>query len=63
MQLDDCDVQRHSDGTVLVRVHSLDRHGRPLPDAVFTFRVGDPQYGYWVERAVPCDTPYDVLSV
>jgi len=48
-----CDVERYGDGTVLVRVHSSDRNGRTLPDAVFTFRLGDPQYGYWAARAVP----------
>ena len=35
----------------MVRVHSYDRNGRPLPDAVFTFRPGDPQYNYWSRRA------------
>jgi len=45
-----CDIQRRSDGTVLVRVRSCDRQGRPLPDAVFTFRRGDPQYDYWEEQ-------------
>jgi len=44
------DVQQRSDGAVLVRVHSSDRQGRPLPDAVFAFRVGDPQYDYWAEQ-------------
>ena len=47
------DVERHGDGTILVRVHSNDRSGRVLPDAVFTFRLGDPQYGYWAWLAVP----------
>ena len=45
--LESWDVQRRHDGTVLVRVHSYDRQGRELPDAVFTFRLGDPQYDYW----------------
>ncbi|MGD0897280.1 MAG: hypothetical protein ABR915_05545 [Thermoguttaceae bacterium] len=40
-----------NDGTVLVRVRSADRGGCRLPDAVFTFRHGDPQYGYWARRA------------
>ena len=48
-----CDVERRGDGSVLVRVHSCDRGGRKLPDAVFTFRVGDPQYPYWAARALP----------
>ena len=51
MAPDACDVERCGDGTVLVRVHSSDRSGRKLPDAVFTFRLGDPQYTYWAARA------------
>ena len=57
MAPDACDVERYCDGTVLVRVHSFDRNGRKLPDAVFTFRLGDPQYSYWVARAVPASQP------
>jgi len=52
MTPDTFDVERHGDGTVLVRVHSSDRSGRKLPDAVFTFRLGDPQYTYWAARAM-----------
>lgn len=44
------DVERRADGAVIVRVHSSARDGRPLPDAVFTFRNGDPQYAYWEEQ-------------
>lgn len=40
-------MERRDDGTILVRMHSTDRQGKPLPDAVFTFRKGDPQYEYW----------------
>ena len=50
-EVDSCAFQRRRDGSVLVRVHSYDRNGRPLPDAVFTFRPGDPQYNYWSLRA------------
>ncbi|MEN6452474.1 MAG: hypothetical protein ABFC96_18450 [Thermoguttaceae bacterium] len=46
-QLKSWDVERTSDNAVLVRVHSATRQGRQLPDAVFTFRKGDPQYDYW----------------
>jgi len=55
MAPDACEVERYGDGTVLVRVHShcSDRNGRKLPDAVFTFRLGDPQYSYWAARAEP----------
>jgi hypothetical protein len=49
----DCwDVESHDDGKLLVRVHSSDRCGNPLPDAVFTFRRGDPQYEYWARQAL-----------
>ncbi len=41
------DVERRADGAVLVRVHSSDKTGERLPDAVFTFRRGDPQYEHW----------------
>lgn len=44
------DVERRTDGAVIVRVHSATRDGRPLPDAVFTFRHGDPQYAYWEQQ-------------
>jgi hypothetical protein len=42
-------VERRGDGAIVVRVSSH-REGRRLPDAVFAFRLGDPQYGYWEER-------------
>lgn len=45
------DIERRRDGALLVRMHSVDRRGRPLPDAVFTFRKGDPQYEYWEQQA------------
>lgn len=48
--LHSCDVERRADGAVLVRVHSRIVDGRALPDAVFAFRVGDPQYSYWEDR-------------
>jgi hypothetical protein len=44
------DVDQRPDGAVLVRVHSTNRKGQPLPDAVFAFRLGDPQYDYWREK-------------
>lgn len=43
-------VERRQDGAVLVRVRSRERNGSRAPDAVFAFRVGDPQYGYWEQR-------------
>jgi hypothetical protein len=47
MNLDAYSVERRSDGAVIVRVASRQRGRDTLPDAVFTFRVGDPQYQYW----------------
>lgn len=41
------EVERRKDGAVIVRVHSAQPDGEPLPDAVFAFRLGDPQYGFW----------------
>jgi hypothetical protein len=46
-ELNSWDVERRDDDTVLVRVHSSIRQGRQLPDAVFSFRSGEPQYEYW----------------
>jgi hypothetical protein len=43
-------IERRSDGAVVVRVPSPDGGDRPIPDAVFAFRQGDPQYIYWDER-------------
>ena len=44
-------LERRHDGSVIVRVPSARRRGKQkLPDAVFSFRRGDPQYRYWDER-------------
>ncbi len=43
-------VQRRGDGAVLVRMRSKDSSGDRLPDAVFAFHLGDPQYAYWEQR-------------
>jgi hypothetical protein len=44
-------VQRRPDGAVVVRVVSPRReHKPPLPDAVFCFQIGDPQYDYWASK-------------
>lgn len=40
-------IEKRKDGTLVVRVRS--EHDR-LPDAVFSFRCGDPQYAYWLAR-------------
>jgi hypothetical protein len=57
MELDSWDVEVRNDGALLVRVHSADRHGQPLPDAVFAFRPGDPQYEYWETQWQQRTTP------
>ncbi|MDO4573968.1 MAG: hypothetical protein Q4D98_02005 [Planctomycetia bacterium] len=43
-------IERKPNGVLLVRVHSVDLEGKPLPDAVFTFRPNDPQYESWQKR-------------
>ena len=50
MERETYEVQRRLDGAILVRVRSSEKNGRRLPDAVFTFRRGDPQYEYWEGR-------------
>jgi len=47
MNLDSYSLERRGDGAVIVRVASRDRGPETLPEAVFTFRFGDPQYQYW----------------
>jgi hypothetical protein len=44
------EVERRGDGAVLVRVHSRPNNGHTLPDAVFAFRAGDPQFLYWEQQ-------------
>lgn len=43
-------IEKRSDGAVVVRVQSEGPAGSRLPDAVFSFRCGDPQYAYWLAR-------------
>jgi hypothetical protein len=43
-------LERRADGAVLVRVRSRSVEGQKLPDAVFAFRAGDPQFNYWEDR-------------
>lgn len=50
-------VERRPDGAVLVRVRSRERNGSRPPDAVFAFRVGDPQYRYWEQRLRETEKP------
>jgi hypothetical protein len=43
-------IERRSDGAVLVRVRSEGEAYGELPDAVFAFRAGDPQFSFWESR-------------
>ncbi len=43
-------VQKRSDGSIVVRIQSAGDEPNRLPDAVFSFRCGDPQYDYWLRR-------------
>jgi hypothetical protein len=60
------EVERRQDGAVLVRVHSRLTNGRALPDAVFAFRAGDPQFPFWEQqlrhREVPSSSPIPHFS-
>ncbi len=60
MEHESWQIERRTDGAVVVRVPSSQRQdeGLPdadlpdadLPDAVFAFRLGDPQYSYWQQK-------------
>jgi hypothetical protein len=43
-------IEQRSDGAIVVRVRSEGPDESRLPDAVFSFRNGDPQYAYWLGR-------------
>jgi hypothetical protein len=43
-------IEKRGDGTIVVRVRSDGPEESRLPDAVFSFRSGDPQYAYWLSR-------------
>jgi len=43
-------LSRRDDGAIVVRVRSRPNNGHTLPDAVFAFRLGDPQYQYWDQQ-------------
>lgn len=43
-------IEQRRDGAILVRVKSEGTEGSRLPDSVFSFRCGDPQYSYWLAR-------------
>jgi hypothetical protein len=43
-------IHKRDDGAIVVRVRSAGDDRDRLPDAVFSFRCGDPQYAYWLSR-------------
>jgi len=43
-------IESRSEGLLIVRVRSRQNTDNPLPDAVFSFRPGDPQYQQWERR-------------
>jgi hypothetical protein len=49
-------IERRPNGVLIVRMLSKRDCANPLPDAVFTFRVGDPQYDYWKRQAAQLDS-------
>jgi len=49
MEVDQWILEGRADGVILVRIPSRPGPDR-LPDAVFTFRPGDPQYRRWEQR-------------
>ncbi|MDO4569005.1 MAG: hypothetical protein Q4D38_01310 [Planctomycetia bacterium] len=54
MDVENYTIEERPNGVLLVRVHSVDSDGKPLPDAVFTFRPNDPQYEIWLKRHTEC---------
>ena len=45
-----CYLEQRPDGAIVVRVPSRAATGRALPDAVFAFRAGDPQFAFWQQQ-------------
>ena len=54
---DQISIEKRSDGTIVVRVRSAGPEESRLPDAVFSFRNGDPQYAYWLSRLAATNRP------
>jgi hypothetical protein len=50
-------IEKRGDQSLVVRVRSEGPEGGRLPDAVFSFRCGDPQYAYWLGRLEQIATP------
>jgi hypothetical protein len=45
-----CLLEQRPDGAILVRVPSRANDGHSLPDAIFAFRAGDPQFAFWQQQ-------------
>ena len=54
---DQISIEKRGDGTIVVRVRSEGPEESRLPDAVFSFRNGDPQYAYWLSRLAAMNRP------
>jgi hypothetical protein len=50
MNISHCTIEMTREEVLRIRIPSKPFRGIPLPDAVFTFRVGDPQYDDWRAR-------------
>jgi hypothetical protein len=56
LDINSWEVERRDDGAVVVRVRSRQVDGEPLPDAIFAFRAGEPQYHYWQQILLDRET-------
>jgi len=54
---DQISIEKRGDGALVVRVRSEGPEESRLPDAVFSFRNGDPQYAYWLARLSAMSQP------
>ena len=50
-------IEKRGDGLLVVRVQSEGPAESRLPDAVFSFRCGDQQYVYWLNRFRALSSP------
>ena len=57
-----CHLSRRADSVIIVRVPSTGQYGSHLPDAVFTFRPGDPQYSFWLRECTRREEPAEQLA-
>ena len=48
-------LERRPDGAVLGTCRSRSHNWLKLPEAVFAFRTGDPQFPYWDEKLDPSE--------